>query len=98
MIRYFVRTLLQFQFLESLCQESGHTGPLHRCDFSGSVAAGAKLTEMLNLGASVPWPKALKKLTGTEKMSTKPILEFFQPLQEWLKEENMKNGDRVGWN
>ena len=31
-----------------------------RCDFSGSVAAGAKLTEMLNLGASVPWPQALK--------------------------------------
>ena len=30
MIRYFVRTILQFQFLESLCAESGHTGPLYR--------------------------------------------------------------------
>jgi hypothetical protein len=30
MIRYFVRTILQFQFAERLCQVSGHTGPLHR--------------------------------------------------------------------
>ena len=37
MIRYFVRTILQFQFAEALCQISGHQGPLHRCDFSGTV-------------------------------------------------------------
>ena len=39
MIRYFVRTILQFQFAEALCQISGHQGPLHRCDFSGSKEA-----------------------------------------------------------
>ena len=30
MIRYFTRTILQFQFAEKLCDVSGHTGPLHR--------------------------------------------------------------------
>ena len=30
MIRYFTRTILQFQFAEKLCDISGHTGPLHR--------------------------------------------------------------------
>ena len=39
MIRYFTRTILQFQFFETLCKTSGHTGPLHRCNFSGSKAA-----------------------------------------------------------
>ena len=37
MIRYFTRTILQFQFAEALCEISGHEGPLHRCDFSGRV-------------------------------------------------------------
>ena len=37
MIRYFVRTILQFQFAEALCDISGHDGPLHRCDFSGNA-------------------------------------------------------------
>jgi len=97
MIRYFVRTILQFQFLESLCEESGHTGPLHRCDFSGSEAAGSKLADMLALGSSLPWPQALQKLTGTEKMSTQPILEFFKPLQAWLEAENARNGETIGW-
>merc|ERR1711973_804370 len=97
MIRYFTRTILQFQFLERLCQVSGHTGPLHRCDFSGSKEAGSKLADMLALGNKLPWPEALKALTGTEKMSTEPILKFFAPLHTWLKEENRKNGDLPGW-
>ena len=53
--RYFTRTILQFQFWSRLCELSGHTGPLHRCDFSGSEEAGRALAEMLRLGSSVPW-------------------------------------------
>ena len=43
--RYFARTILQFQFAERLCKVSGHTGPLHRCDFSGSKQAGEELVK-----------------------------------------------------
>lgn len=43
MIRYFTRTILQFQFAETLCRESGHVGDLYNCDFYGSLAAGDKL-------------------------------------------------------
>ena len=49
--------MLQFQFAESLCQLSGHEGPLHRCDFSQSKEAGEALANMLKLGASKPWPE-----------------------------------------
>ncbi len=43
MIRYFTRTILQYQFAESLCEAAGHEGPLSDCDFYGSQEAGTKL-------------------------------------------------------
>jgi len=98
MIRYFTRTILQFQFAEKLCELSGHKGPLHRCDFSGSKAAGAKLETMLKMGSTVPWQEALEKLTGGREMSANPIRKFFDPLYEYLKKVNKENGDEVGWN
>ncbi|XP_035679968.1 angiotensin-converting enzyme-like, partial [Branchiostoma floridae] len=33
-IRYFVSFIIQFQFHKALCDTSGHTGPLHKCDIS----------------------------------------------------------------
>ena len=92
MIRYFVRTILQFQFAEALCDISGHTGPLHRCDFSGSVEAGEALAEMLRLGKSVPWQDALESLTGTREMSVRPIKRFFQPLQVCVLQQSFQIG------
>jgi hypothetical protein len=97
MMRYFTRTILQFQFAEALCQISGHKGEFHRCDFSGSKEAGAALAKMLKLGSSKPWPDALESLTGERKLSARPILKFFSPLYKWLKETNIQNGDIVGW-
>ena len=74
MIRYFVRTILQFQFAEALCQISGHQGPLHRCDFSGSKEALA-----LKLGQD-----ALEVLTGNREMSVQPILGFFSSVSFFI--------------
>ncbi|KAK3105897.1 hypothetical protein FSP39_008085 [Pinctada imbricata] len=39
-IRYFVRVILQFQIHKALCDVSGHTGPLYKCDIYQSKAAG----------------------------------------------------------
>jgi peptidyl-dipeptidase A len=41
--RYFLAHVFQFQIFDVLCQEAGHTGPLHLCDLHGSIAAGQKL-------------------------------------------------------
>ena len=98
MMRYFTRTILQFQFAESLCRLAGEEGPLHKCDFSGSKEAGAALKEMLQLGSSKPWQDALELLTGERKMSARPILKYFQPLYQWLQQKNKENGDIIGWN
>lgn len=43
MIRYFTRTIMQFQFAEALCNASGHVGPLYNCDFYNSTEAGTLL-------------------------------------------------------
>ena len=44
MIRYFMRTVMQFQFAEALCNAAGHRGPLYKCDIYNSTAAGAALS------------------------------------------------------
>ena len=84
--RYFLARIYQFQFYKALCEASGHKGPLAECTFFGSKPAGKKLQAMLALGASKPWPEAMKAITGQEKADAAPLLEYFQPLRAFLKE------------
>ncbi|XP_063964281.1 angiotensin-converting enzyme-like [Lytechinus pictus] len=96
-IGYYIRTIIQFQFYQSLCQSAGHTGPLHKCDFYDSKEAGDKLAAMLSMGSSRPWPEAMEALTGQREMKADAILEYFQPLMEWLENINEENEDVIGW-
>ncbi|XP_056324387.1 angiotensin-converting enzyme 2 isoform X1 [Danio aesculapii] len=97
-IRYFTRTIYQFQFQEALCKAAGHTGPLYKCDITNSTKAGDKLRHMLELGRSMSWTRALEEVAGTTKMDSQPLLHYFSTLMEWLKEENQKNNRVPGWN
>ena len=93
--RYFLARVLQFQFYRALCKAAGHTGPLYRCSFAGSTEAGRRLEAMLALGASKPWPDALEALTGERRIDGGALLEYFAPLQGWLKTQN--RGRTCGW-
>ncbi len=93
--RYFLAHILEFQFYQALCRESGFKGPLNRCTFYGSEEAGAKFNKMLAMGQSKPWPDALEVLTGERQVDAGAILEYFAPLQKWLDEQN--KGKKVGW-
>ncbi|XP_072470401.1 angiotensin-converting enzyme 2 [Notamacropus eugenii] len=95
-IRYYTRTIYQFQFHEALCRIAQLSAPLHKCDITNSSAAGAKLLDMLKLGKAQPWTLALESIVGSKMMNATPLLEYFDPLLTWLKEEN-KNA-YVGWN
>ncbi len=86
--RYFLANILQFQMFKAMCDASGYKGPLAECSLYGQKAAGDKLKAMLALGASKPWPVALKQLTGSEKIDAAAILEYFGPLHSWLKDQN----------
>jgi len=94
-LRYFLASVLQFQFHKSLCEAAGHEGPLHTCSVYGSKEAGSKLSAMLAMGASKPWPDALEAITGTRQMDARPMLEYFGPLQQWLEQQNA--GRTCGW-
>lgn len=94
-LRYFLASVLQFQFHAALCEAAGHDGPLHTCSVYGSEAAGQKLSAMLAMGASRPWPDALEAVTGTRQMDAGPMLTYFAPLKGWLEAENA--GRSCGW-
>jgi peptidyl-dipeptidase A len=93
--RYFLSHVLQFQFYKGLCDAAGYKGPLYNCSFYGNKAAGQKFWAMLEKGASQPWQSTLKELTGGEKMDAGAVLEYFAPLQDWLKQQN--EGQTCGW-
>ncbi|PYS87448.1 MAG: peptidyl-dipeptidase [Acidobacteria bacterium] len=86
--RYFLATILQYQFHRALCREAGFKGPLNRCSIYNNKAVGAKLQAMLAMGKSRPWPEALKALTGEDKMDATAIIDYFAPLKKWLDEQN----------
>jgi peptidyl-dipeptidase A len=93
--RYFLAAVLQFQFHKAMCDAAGWKGPLHQCSVYGNKDAGKKLQEMLTLGASKPWPDAMQVLTGGRQLDAGPMLEYFAPLQGWLKEQNKDK--KCGW-
>jgi peptidyl-dipeptidase A len=93
--RYFLSTILQFQFHRALAKAAGCPGPLHRCSIYGNQEAGRRLRAMLEMGQSRPWPDALEALTGQREMDATAILDYFAPLKKWLDEQN--KGAPVGW-
>jgi peptidyl-dipeptidase A len=93
--RYFMARIYQFQFYRAMCRAAGYTGPLNRCSVFGSKAAGDKLQAMLALGQSKPWQEALKAMTGEDRIDASAMVEYFQPLLTWLKEQN--KGEKAGW-
>jgi peptidyl-dipeptidase A len=93
--RYFLARIYQFQFYRAMCRAAGYTGPLNRCSFYGSKPAGDKLEAMLELGASKPWPEALKAMTGEDRVDASAMMEYFEPLIAWLKQQNI--GEKTGW-
>ncbi len=94
-MRYFLAHIYQFQFHRALCKTAGHNGPLHTCSIYNSKAAGDKLKAMLALGASVPWPKALEAVSGESKADASAILDYFEPLRGFIREEN--KSETCGW-
>jgi peptidyl-dipeptidase A len=89
--RYFLARIYQFQFYKAMCDASGYKGPLNRCSFYGSKAAGEKLNKMLEAGQSRPWQETLKEMTGSDHLDAQAMLDYFAPLYQWLKEQNGKN-------
>ena len=93
--RYFLAHILQFQLHRQLCEASGFEGPLHRCSIYDNKEAGDKLMQMMEMGQSRPWQEALATIDESGQMDATAVIEYFQPLKDWLDEQNA--GRSCGW-
>ncbi|XP_053975790.1 angiotensin-converting enzyme isoform X1 [Hylaeus volcanicus] len=102
-IRNFVAGVLQFQLYRAMCQAAGQRNvddprrPLHRCDFYRSPAAGSVLGRLMEKGSSQPWQETLRGAIGEDRLDASALREYFRPLEDWLRTENLRTGDVVGW-
>ena len=64
------------------------------CNYYGNEEVGRFLWDLLSLGATRDWREVILEVTGSE-VSTQAMLEYFEPLVDYLKEQN--EGRPVGW-
>ena len=64
------------------------------CNYYGNEEVGRFLSDILRLGATRDWREVIREKTG-EEVSTRAMLEYFEPLTDYLKKENA--GRDVGW-
>lgn len=51
----------------------------------------------MSKGASQPWREVLQETIGEGRLDGSALREFFKPLEEWLRQENLRNQEFVGW-
>ena len=83
--RYFLAHIYQFQFHRALCQAGRLQGPAAPLLDLRQQGGGRAPQTMLAMGASRPWPEALEALTGEREMDATALVEYFEPLQDWLE-------------
>ena len=83
---YALSQALLFQLHDHIAREILHQDP-HDTDYFGSQATGAFLKALMAPGASRPWRNVLKETTG-RALDANAMVEYFQPLQDWLVREN----------
>ncbi|KAL4710805.1 hypothetical protein ACJJTC_009354 [Scirpophaga incertulas] len=102
-IRYFVSTILQFQIYRALCERTGQfipndpSRPLHKCDIYRNPEAGRILTRIMERGSSAPWSQILQETIGEGRLNGEALRDYFRPLEDWLRSENLRTGEYLGW-
>ncbi|CAD6187555.1 unnamed protein product [Caenorhabditis auriculariae] len=85
--------VLKFQILKALCPEG--TILSEGCILSEDTTE--KLRETMKQGSSISWLKALEMITGKGELDAKPLLEYYEPLIDWLRNTNEIDQVVVGW-
>ncbi|XP_075154173.1 ance-2 [Haematobia irritans] len=95
--------ILQYQLLEHFCMETGQyvkdgeKKALDLCDLSGQRMVGEKISQAMSLGSSVSFKEVLKTIIGSDQLDIHGLLEYYQPLYDWLVEQNRLEHNEVGW-
>jgi len=83
---YAISSVLLFQFHDHIAKNILHQDP-HATNYYGSKATGDFLKSLMYSGSSKDWRMLMTEKLGSE-MSAKPMLAYFEPLVEYLKEIN----------
>ena len=83
---YAISYVLLFQFHDHIAKQILKQNP-HATNYYGSKATGEFLQSLMYPGSSKDWRILMKEKLGSE-MSAKPMLEYFEPLMQYLKKEN----------
>jgi peptidyl-dipeptidase A len=83
---YALSYALLFQLHDHIARQILHQDP-HDTDYYGHKEVGDFLRGLMAPGASRPWRETLKESTGRE-LDGKAMVEYFEPLYEWLKQQN----------
>lgn len=59
----------------------------HATNYYGSKEVGKFLSGLMSPGATGDWRELIKETTG-RKIGAQPMLNYFEPLMDWLKEQN----------
>jgi peptidyl-dipeptidase A len=90
---YAIATVIKYHLHDYICRNIVKQDP-RSCDYSGSKKAGDFLKGILSAGASRDWRELLREKTGAD-LSTKAMMDYFQPLMGYLQKENA--GRSCGW-
>ncbi|VDK46288.1 unnamed protein product, partial [Cylicostephanus goldi] len=91
--RGLVSYVAQFQILKAMCP--AETALSEGCILSEDTTE--KLRAAMTMGSSVTWLKALELITGKAELDAKPLLEYFEPLANWLRNTNEVDQTFLGW-
>lgn len=83
---YAISYVLLFQFHDHIAKQILKQNP-HATNYYGSKETGEFLKSLMYSGSSKDWRGLMKKELGSD-MSAKPMLEYFEPLMQYLKKEN----------
>jgi len=83
---YALANILLFQIHNHIAKNILNEDP-HATNYYGRKDIGEFLKKILSPGASVDWRKLTKDTLG-EDISTKGMLEYFEPLMDYLKKKN----------
>lgn len=83
---YAISYILLFQFHDHIAKNILKQDP-HATNYFGRKDVGAFLKDVMKTGANNDWRDLLKESVGTG-MSAKPMLDYFEPLMVYLKEQN----------
>jgi peptidyl-dipeptidase A len=83
---YALATVLKYQLHDHICRKILKQD-VHACNYYGNREVGAFLASILMKGGTEDWRQVLMEATG-EPLSTRAMVEYFRPLQTWLRKEN----------